>query len=475
MEYHSHQTPLTEAFDQALSRMLHGASVAECCASIPRAYAEDLETLLTTAQLVRHDTSAPLPQDLEAWLPNGAQEFAALADQLLARRRSFRHIAAPLRHATVQRALGGIVVATLLLASVDSASATSLPGDPLYTWKIAHEDIRLTVTISPEERGRLHLDYAQRRLVELDQLLAGGAMPNSMLVSNTLADLTHHVQSAIAENRLAGSTETDPELNALIDDVRVTLSSWAAKDPDASPAVDQTQREIFQALEQAEPAPQPTATASPTLTAEATATPVLPATTAPEIIPTNAPAPTARPPRPTATPTSTPTQTAPNNAASPTSTSATPAATHTPSPTQTAIQSPSPTEPAQPTNTAPPTSTPLPTNTPPPTATRIPPTEPAIDIATSTPPPTARPLRPTLTPTSMPPSPTPTATNIPPSPTPTEVPPSPTATATNTPPEPSATPTDIPPSPTPTPTSEPAGDEQPPAPDDEQPPAPTGD
>ncbi|MCS6939417.1 MAG: DUF5667 domain-containing protein [Roseiflexus sp.] len=459
----SQQTALQEAFDEALACLLRGADINECLARYPQLAAE-LEPLLHIAGMVRAEAALPLPPELERWLPIGAQEFSAIAGQMLAQRRRARHLLRPLRKATVQRVLAGALAFTVLLASVDTASAQSLPGDPLYAWKVAREDLTLSIVADPVQRSRLHIDYARRRIQEIETLIASSDAVEPQLLEEPLTILTAHVRGALIESREIGIEQVPGDVAVLIDEVQATLSQVASRVPDATPLIGAVQEQLGSVIEPTA-APLTTATPSPS-PIPASATPVLlvdaPVTETVERVPSvegypapplpgddtsnvvATPPPTARPPRPSPTPVPVgPTATSPSSP-NLTPVSGSPTATSSPSPTATHTMTPTD---VQPTDTPLPTYTPSPTLTPPPTATRVPPTEPPSASSTPQPPPTARPPRPTATPTRVPPTATPT--RVPPTATPTRVPP--TATATETPTEtPTATPTRVPPTATPT-------------------------
>jgi hypothetical protein len=470
------QIGLMEALDVVLDRLLRGADIDECLSLYPH-LAVELEPLLRVAGMVRAEVTQPLPPEMERWLATGAQEFAAIADQMLARRHARRNLLKPLRKAAVQRVLVGALAVAVLLASVDTASAQSLPGDPLYVWKVAREDLTLSITADPVQRSKLHVTYARRRLLEINEMLASDAAIDPQTLREPLALLSGHIRGAVIESRDPEGADSSVDVTALLGEVQTALSRLASKVPDASPLLENVQEQIDSVIEPTA-SPVPIATASPAPSLPPT-TPVEAPTTAPveapvtEVIPQierepeqvdaatpiATPPPTSRPPRPSPTP----------GQIAPTASSA-PAPTATPvrSPTATPLPSPTltpttpPTE-APPTDTPLPTNTPLPTATPPPTATRVPPTEPPSASSTPQPPPTARPPRPTATPRpTIAPTSAPTATPTePPAPTatPTE-PPAPTATPTPAPtatptPAPTATPTEtLPPTPSVTPTDE---------------------
>jgi hypothetical protein len=74
--------------------------------------------------------------------------------------------------------LGGLVALLIALIVIFGSSLTvyaaqgSLPGEGLYPLKSISEDIRLSLTHSPRARLDLTLEYSQRRVGEISQILA---------------------------------------------------------------------------------------------------------------------------------------------------------------------------------------------------------------------------------------------------------------------------------------------------------------
>jgi len=73
-----------------------------------------------------------------------------------------------------------LAIALLVLFFVVGSSFTvyaaqaSLPGDPLYTIKSVSEDLRLTLTVSPQDKLNLTLDYTNLRMGEIQSLVSKG-------------------------------------------------------------------------------------------------------------------------------------------------------------------------------------------------------------------------------------------------------------------------------------------------------------
>jgi Domain of unknown function (DUF5667) len=87
------------------------------------------------------------------------------------------------------------------------AAQSSLPGDPLYTIKSWSEDVRLSMTISKKAKLDLTLDYTNRRMDEISNLVADG---------KTLPDQT--------SVRFQGELENAIELAAQMDDTQMQLA-----------------------------------------------------------------------------------------------------------------------------------------------------------------------------------------------------------------------------------------------------------
>jgi len=77
---------------------------------------------------------------------------------------------------TYQLLAASVVVVCLLLSTVFAAVASqgSIPADPLYPMKISLEKSQLALTFSDASRARLHINFAQRRLSEIQLLVARG-------------------------------------------------------------------------------------------------------------------------------------------------------------------------------------------------------------------------------------------------------------------------------------------------------------
>jgi hypothetical protein len=220
------------------------------------------------------------------------------------------------------------LVIALAVTGLTSASASSLPGDRLYPVKRTVEDVRLALS-SRNSQASLHVDFAQRRINEFEELL----LKRREYYPRALADASSELTSAL--NLLAqghGSRASlDPQVAELAHrQARLVVRADALK-------LSRAQRQQLEQIagenkiiqqrlvtEGSVPGFVPDATATPTPTATSTATPTATPTETPT--PTFTPTPSYTPTW-TATPTFTPTPTA--------TSTATPTATPTETPTPT--------------------------------------------------------------------------------------------------------------------------------------------
>ena len=75
---------------------------------------------------------------------------------------------------------------------------SSLQGDILYPVKTAQERVQLVLTFSQEREAQLHIDFAQRRLDELNRISqqSGDSQEKADKITKTVANLSKEVNSA---------------------------------------------------------------------------------------------------------------------------------------------------------------------------------------------------------------------------------------------------------------------------------------
>jgi len=262
----------------------------------------------------------------------------------------------------VPAALSLVIAVVLASTWVVSASAASLPGTALYPVKLATERARLAVAFQHDARAELRLRFAERRLGEMQALLAA-ERPVAEGLLEALAAETTLALGEIEEMGADRQAEAAAKLLALTERQQAVLTSVRERVPE------EAQKGLSRALEASQrghdravialsvaptlsrpPSPIPTDTPQVKPTHKATDTPK--PSRAPKVKPTHkathTPKPTrtrqVRPPRePTHTPTHTP-------KARPTR-----KPTHTPKPTRTphAASNSEPTRTPKPTHSRP--------------------------------------------------------------------------------------------------------------------------
>lgn len=114
----------------------------------------------------------------------------------------------------VFRLLTGLTVFMLLFMSTFgavSASQGSLPGEPLYTVKRVSENVQYTFTLNPANRMKLNVEFSNRRLDEIELLIAHGQVG---LVDEALVDFEYQINQSLVliESASQSSAGTDTDL-----------------------------------------------------------------------------------------------------------------------------------------------------------------------------------------------------------------------------------------------------------------------
>jgi hypothetical protein len=317
------------ALDECLSQLNTGEfGLEEVLARYPE-HAAELRPLLRTAMMVRQvPQMVPSPEAQAAGrrrllaavakkrrekalaepglLQRLGQQVATVMQPLLQPQRQ------SLRLAQAIAAL--LVVVSLVSAGTVGVAAGSLPDSPFYPIKRTTEWVQLTLTTSPADKARLHMDYSERRLEEAQALWEAG---------KGLHELTLQAMESEKSNALTAigkvSDEERPKLlgdfillearhQTILEEMQPEESSPSEQEAveKALEASGEYQQRATDAITKPDllltplPRLRPTDTATPlpptfTATAVPTATPVPPTFTA-------TPVPTATPLPPTSTP-----------------------------------------------------------------------------------------------------------------------------------------------------------------------------
>lgn len=161
-----------DILDECLRSILEQKATLEDCLHAHPDAGPDLQTLLETAVRVHHGipSNGPSPEYLTSCEARLRRRLRA-ANEAEVRRGATRSMLVPWRMVRVGVAI--FIAAALLVSGwgVFSASAQSLPADPLYPAKLEFERISLALSWSPARNVTLLADYCDRRLEEIQQLI----------------------------------------------------------------------------------------------------------------------------------------------------------------------------------------------------------------------------------------------------------------------------------------------------------------
>lgn len=181
-----------EALEECLEMLQSGASVEECLSIYPEG-GEELRKLLLTATYLA-DTYNGMPTSVPK-----AQVWEELRPKL-APKRPGGFLSSRWRWAF---ATVGIVV--VALASVTGVSASSLPGEALYSVKLAVEEVRMALTFTDAGKIELGSVLANKRIDEMAALAAKGDKSGLEMAS---ARLSEHLELMIEAAGMLESSAT---------------------------------------------------------------------------------------------------------------------------------------------------------------------------------------------------------------------------------------------------------------------------
>jgi hypothetical protein len=185
---------LEAVLEQSIGQMAEGKARVDSCLLAYPALADELKPLLLVSEKL---LSAPRPvlapeakARIEAQLLTAAAA-AGLVRRERKRRRPLRQAIALPKWRLAYSALAAVAIVLLLMTTALVGSANALPGSPLYSVKLASEDVWLWVAPARDEPA-LHLRFAQRRLEEYQQLAEQGVYDEAILEA-----MTAHVDAAM--------------------------------------------------------------------------------------------------------------------------------------------------------------------------------------------------------------------------------------------------------------------------------------
>jgi len=219
---------LADILNECLERMLKGESTEACLKAYPEE-APELEPLLKTSLVLIQTSSAIQP----------APEFKAkvhsrLQAMFYARQEKVeRGARIPIWRRKWALAMTAILGFLLIGVGTVAASAYALPDEPLYPVKLAEEQVRLTLAFSDMDKAKLHIQFAERRAVEIAGMACQGKGDK---ISVLTAQLANHLGQVYKAEKLYEITEKGTKAPAAasappeaVEDLKMMLSNSREK------------------------------------------------------------------------------------------------------------------------------------------------------------------------------------------------------------------------------------------------------
>lgn len=297
---HDKERRLAEALAASLDALRDGsATVADCLRRYPDLAAE-LEPLLQTSERLAVLTQVQPPEATRL-----AARHAFL-DAAAARRRPVPIAPRPVVHRRGWLVFAPVGIAAMLFLAIavpvlGSMDGGAVPGDWNYAFKRATERVRLALTVDSSDRRLLRIEFAQRRLNEIEKLSNNGRVDgHSRQVAALLKDYTADVNQATAglppsavqqSNNLVDqakpvldqlqSVPADASVKSAASDAASATDDLAKNTPPPSNSKGSQANPPRAAKNTASPTPSPTPAPPPTQSPETTPAPTEPAATEP--------------------------------------------------------------------------------------------------------------------------------------------------------------------------------------------------
>jgi hypothetical protein len=172
---------IEEILDKLIAEMQKGRVIDDCL----REYPEDADELRSLLELCQQIDALPGPKpDNDKVAATVRQARKLQTEKQRSRGFSVRDIFA-LRPMVV-RVTAVILLVVLAVTTTVTLSASSLPGDALYSVKLLAERVQYFLTFDTEGKARLHVMFADRRTNELACLVEPGLPVDRGLLTSML-------------------------------------------------------------------------------------------------------------------------------------------------------------------------------------------------------------------------------------------------------------------------------------------------
>jgi len=197
---------IEDILDDCLERMLNGESIEDCLQYYPW-QATKLEPLLrTSSELIQKSAAIQPDPDFKA------RVHSQLQGKLYAKRvKAEKKASVPVWRGRWAMAMTSVFVVLLAGVATVAASANALPDESLYGMKLATENAMVTLASSGENEAELHIQFAERRTVEIAEMARQG---KSDRIPELTEQFTTHLNEVNQVEPRPGSGAKMPQLLA---------------------------------------------------------------------------------------------------------------------------------------------------------------------------------------------------------------------------------------------------------------------
>lgn len=193
-----------QIFDECLDRLFKGESIDHILAEYP-GQAKELEPLLRTAAATRAFSKIQPRADFKA---RARYEFMSAARdlQMQPKKRSFFKWG---WQSGLAMSLTAFLAVVMIGTGTVAASNYSMPGQTLYSVKLASEQVRLAFTFSDVSKTELNAEYANRRTEEIEYLASAGNVEQIQKAASRLNVSLSNMSALAQDENLLSITAND--------------------------------------------------------------------------------------------------------------------------------------------------------------------------------------------------------------------------------------------------------------------------